>query len=558
MPEQEGINIIGDGLPQLTSPAELAGGSIEVAKLIAGVVTNHELPLGVLFAALNQNLAAPNNRKDLRKMVSCKSTTQPGYPAGRTAMNTLDPEFLCLGCVCIVEVEEDGTHAYSEYELKYDATGPLMVWTDGTFQNNGKVPARWFRKGSTEGAVAGIPPFNPLATRYPPGAQVVSENRLWATDTELLRASYSNDRIPTPNDTDGVWREISKGASTYQEGGVALIRSLADAEALVPGLLQVIYRTSGVVYINAVTPASLSPEGVYFNPSSGALEPVNYDLGTDAVTPRSSGGGGAGDVTQADLAAANTANRARANHTGTQLAATISDFATAATARITAATANNLTTTATGKVLDARQGKVLADRLGIVENDLTDAENDILALDNRLDIIEPNVRPGTGAGSFIVGNRDFSNEASGDNDYTSGGYNNRVYGNDSEVHGGSDNDVYGVRCRLFGCTGCIVPASCADVVLVGCTGLNVGENTTGKVYVDNAEVSGLPAYDPSTDEGKVLTIVAGVPTWSTPTGNSTPPPPAAPTGLTVDNTARTATFNLAAGKVASDYEYEII
>lgn len=36
-------------------------------------------------------------------------------------------------------------------------------------------------------------------------------------------------------------------------------------------------------------------------------------------------------------AATSTADRARANHTGTQLAATISDFATAADARITAA-----------------------------------------------------------------------------------------------------------------------------------------------------------------------------------------------------------------------------
>lgn len=105
------------------------------------------------------------------------------------------------------------------------------------------------------------------------------------------------------------------------------------------------------------------------SPTSGL---VVSDTGTDATLPLADGTNAGlmapAQVTKlAGVAAGATANSTdatllnRANHTGTQLAATISDFSAAADARVSAAVVNTLVSTSTTAPLSAAQGKALKD-----------------------------------------------------------------------------------------------------------------------------------------------------------------------------------------------------
>lgn len=135
---------------------------------------------------------------------------------------------------------------------------------------------------------------------------------------------------------------------------------------------------SGQVFELTVLPASSAGNWIAYPASGGGATNITFtrdattvtvlsDTGTDAILPAADGTNAgvmtsAMQVKLAGIATGATANSAdatllaRANHTGTQLAATVSDFNTAADARIGAASVNALadvivTTPSTGQVL---------------------------------------------------------------------------------------------------------------------------------------------------------------------------------------------------------------
>lgn len=109
------------------------------------------------------------------------------------------------------------------------------------------------------------------------------------------------------------------------------------------------------------------------------------------------------------------------------------------------------------------------------------------------------------------------------------------------------------------------------VVRVLCTG-NAEVNGADAYTYDPATEAYLPVnYNPATDtvsarlalppivlpgdEGKVLGVVNGLPAWVN--GGTAPAPPAAPTDLAVSS-SREASFTPAVGKIAADYEYQLV
>lgn len=491
--------------------SELIGALLEVElKLPDGSYVSARMPAGLIGQLASANLPGPNARPDLRKRVRTFDATHPQYNSAFYTLQNLPLAGLCLGTVAEVQFGPDGDNR--EYKLVDDGTGPLQVFVDGTCTGP-KIAARWVLVGSEMESTAGIEAFNPLAQTYPVGKQLTYTPQGRTTVGLFETLAVLTAPIPAPTGTTadaGIYKELpfnTPQTALYQRLSRNAFLSLQQDEQIIPRQYLIQSPDAGDILVTGGFDG-LSFFDAWKANGNGTYTAGTYDLAGDTFTPTPTGGGsgGTGDVTQAQLAANSTADRARANHTGTQAistvtglqsaldgkaaashshtAANISDFAEAvqdAVASLLAAgtnvslsyndAANTLTVTSTGGSGGGLDAEAVRDAIGValvgignisvvvndaadtitisttatqnstdaqlrdrsthtgtqaistvtglstrlttIETDVTQAENDLLALDNRVDVLEaaPGDIPITGnAGNPITGEIQFSDD----------------------------------------------------------------------------------------------------------------------------------------------------
>ena len=308
-------------LPQtISSAAELLGALLEVEKRLAsGAYQSAKLPLGVLFQGLNQQLAGPNDRRDLRKAVRCYDTRTPGYNAGDSTLTGLNQEYISLHTVCTVEFGPDGYDV--EYEVRYDPTGPLRVYLDGRF-TGAKLEGRWFRLGSEEAAMANIPLFHAYAASgYPTVGTTVRQtiagaDRLFVS-LQAMPLPVPAQGYPVPSGTGptAFWKEVAPPTTPtalYQRLSSTQARALQNEEEVYPNRLYEITPAPLVLQAGQEPPPDNGIgsrkilttglfDGISFSPvavrveADGTFTPGRYTL-TD--TEESFVAAGEGDITR--------------------------------------------------------------------------------------------------------------------------------------------------------------------------------------------------------------------------------------------------------------------
>ena len=368
-------------LPDVANPgAQLAGSYLEIEiPVVAGPnqppsYVNKRLAFGALVQVLRGATASGNDQKGTQdRIVLYESSATPGAGAADSTLDRLAAAALCVGVRALVLLPQP----HDKY-LAADPTGPLTVAVDGNFSGP-TTKARWV--DAEDVAASGVPAYSPLKAEYALGEQVnYRVNRklsLFAATKLLRRVDFPGNVIPPPTGVAGDedWEPLgydAPGAAYigFQRITVAQARATAGDEAVRENRLYRLFRYDKDndeplpdVLVLGLSATQFSPTAWLLPLDGSAPEEGTFVLGSSGqgtFTPRTSGPGGLG-------------------YTDAQ-----------ADARISAATANNLTTTAPGKVLDARQGRALALRLTTVEGDLTDAENDLQALDERVDLLEEN------------------------------------------------------------------------------------------------------------------------------------------------------------------------
>lgn len=295
MPE-EGFHITDERLPLIADATGLAGGTFEVGFKVGTTRSSKRLPVGTLLQVVNDNLPGPNLRPSLQQHVRYLSSTAPGFGADGpdSSLDTLDENDLCLNATCSVEFE-NGQQTWGEYVVRYDETGPLRVWRDGTFRNGGKVPARWVRRDSAAATTQGIPAFNPAAVRLAAGAQVVYNSLIFEALQELRRADFGNNQLPLPTDVT-YYKEISRSTPQQAEQTVGhpLLRELMGEDQLKAGRwYRVTGRGDGLdVLVEGLNANSLAGEDAYTVPAGAdaPVLPVRYDAVNNVALPRAAGG----------------------------------------------------------------------------------------------------------------------------------------------------------------------------------------------------------------------------------------------------------------------------
>lgn len=218
--------------------------------------------------------------------------------------------------------------------------------------------AEWAEDGTPEAAAATLPFWVSTgllpAGAYPQGFTLKHRigGQLYVFDTlRVVSTEEFSEGLPEPTLEDNLNYQPSSAPVTPTTlslvVSVAVARELAAAGQVRPIRYLLERRTDAQgnelprVTVLGIDATHFDLEGARQQRPDGSWQPGTFVLGAEGegeFTPGDTGGG-IGDVTQADLTANSTFDRNRANHTGTQAAATISDFATAADARINAALA---------------------------------------------------------------------------------------------------------------------------------------------------------------------------------------------------------------------------